>query len=104
WLVDGVPRQVVAGVERDRVSAGESVRLLAQVDDERYIGVNGAAVTARVTAPSGETTDVPLSWTIERDGAYAAGFTAAEEGLHRVEVQATIDGRLAASEPAWFRV
>lgn len=104
WLVDGVPRQVVARVERDRVSAGEPVRLAAQVDDERYIGVNSADVIARVTAPSGETSEVPLTWTIERDGTYAASFSAAEDGLHRVDVLATIDGRSIASEPAWFRV
>ncbi|HEU5208322.1 MAG TPA: glutamine amidotransferase [Longimicrobiales bacterium] len=104
WLVDGVPRQVIAAVEQDRVSAGEPVRLSAQVDDERYIGVNGAEVVARVTAPSGETSEVPLAWTIDRDGAYAASFAAGEEGLHRVDVVATIDGRTITGEPAWFRV
>lgn len=104
WLVDGVPRQVVASVDRDRISADEAVRVLAQVDDERYIGVNGAEVMARITAPSGATSDVPLSWTIERDGAYAATFVAGEEGLHRVDVIAALDGENVSGEPAWFRV
>jgi len=104
WLVDGVPRQVVASVDRDRVSTGEPLRLTAQVDDERYIGVNGAEVIARVTGPSGTTSEVPLSWTIDRDGAYAASFSAGEEGLHRVDVVATVDGRTITGEPAWFRV
>src|SRR5690606_40839603 len=63
-----------------------------------------AEVIARVTGPSGTTSEVPLSWTIDRDGAYAASFSAGEEGLHRVDVVATVDGRTITGEPAWFRV
>ncbi len=104
WLVDGVPRQVVARAERDRVAPGEPVRLLAQVDDERYIGVNGARVVARVTAPSGAVTEVPLGWTIERDGAYAGQFAPEEQGLHRVDVAATVGEQQWAGESAWVHV
>lgn len=104
WLVDGVPRQVVARVERERVAPGESVRLLAQVDDERYIGVNNASTVAQVTAPSGTVTEVPLGWTLERDGAYAGNFVSAEEGLHRVQVLAQVDEQQYTSEAAFVDV
>ena len=90
WLVDGVPDQVVARVERDRVAPGEGVRITAQVDDERFIGVNNGSVMARVIAPSGVETEVPLGWTLERDGAYAASFAPVEEGLHEIEVRAAV--------------
>ena len=101
WLVDGVPQQVVARVERDRVAPGEPVRITAQVDDERYIGVNNGTVVARVTTPTGETTEVPLGWTIQRDGAYDGVFTPAVDGLHEVRVVAQVGERSFTSEPSW---
>ncbi|MGH7443301.1 MAG: glutamine amidotransferase [Longimicrobiales bacterium] len=102
WLVDGVPRQVVARAEPDRVAPGEPVQLHAQVDDERYIGVNNATVVAHVTAPSGAVAEVPLGWTLERDGAYAGSYTPQEEGLHRLEVVAENGGQRYTSEASFL--
>jgi hypothetical protein len=50
--------------------------------------VNGAHVVARVTAPSGAVTEVPMEWGVERDGEYRASFTPAERGVHEVAVAA----------------
>jgi uncharacterized membrane protein len=90
WLVDGVPEQVVARAAADRVAVGDPVRISAQVDDERYLGVNNGSVIAHVTAPSGAVSEVAMGWTLERDGAYAASFTPAEQGLHAVTVSASV--------------
>ncbi len=104
WLVDGVPQQIVAGAERDRVAPGEMVRVLAQVDDERYIGVNNGDVVAQVTAPSGAVSEVPLGWTLERDGAYAGTYASQEEGLHRIEVTAAVGDERYTSEASFVNV
>jgi len=48
--------------------------------------VNGARVVARVTAPSGAVSEVPMEWAVTGDGEYRAAFTPAERGTHRVAV------------------
>ena len=47
------------------------------------------------TSPTGEEVRVPLEWTVERDGEYAAEFTPEENGLYdiRVEVE-LVKGRM----------
>ena len=92
WMVDGVPTPVEAGVDRERVEPGESVRVTAQVLDSSYLAVNDARVEARITAPSGEETTLPLEWTLERDGEYAASFVATGPGTWDVRVEAARSG------------
>jgi uncharacterized membrane protein len=91
WLVEGVPDHVVTTTTEDRVDPGEAVPLTAQVVDASYIEVNNARVLAHVTAPSGKTADVPMDWSVTRDGEYRASFTPDEEGLYSVRVGATRD-------------
>ena len=59
WLVDGVPDRVTAAVDRDRVEAGDTVTVTANVRDGGFLGLNDATVTASVTGPKGERRDVP---------------------------------------------
>ena len=89
WLVEGVPDQVVATTAQDRVDPGDAVPLTAQVFDSSYLEVNNARVVAHVTAPSGKTSDVPMDWSVTRDGEYHGSFVPDEEGLYSVSVAAT---------------
>ena len=104
WLVDGVPDQVVANVPKDRVELDETVRLNAEVDDANYEEINTSQVSAWITDPDDELIEVPLDWTADRDGEYAASFTPRKEGLYEVRIEATTDGELLGSDTAYFRV
>jgi uncharacterized membrane protein len=88
WLVDGVPGQVNVSTTADRVEPGEQVKLTAEVLDPSYTEVNDSRVVAHVTAPSGKTTDVPVEWTVTRDGDYRAAFVPDESGIYAVRVVA----------------
>ena len=91
WLVDGVPDQVNVATGRDRVEPGEPVKVTAEVLDSAYVEVNDARVMAQVTAPSGKAVQMPMEWTVEHDGEYAASFPADETGLYEVKVTAGRD-------------
>jgi uncharacterized membrane protein len=86
WLVEGVPDRVVATTAEDRIDLGDAVPLAAQVFDPSYLEVNSARVVAHVTGPSGKTSDVPMDWSVTRDGEYHGSFVPAEEGLYSVNV------------------
>jgi len=88
WLVDGVPDQVNATTTADRVEPGETVKLSAEVLDPAYVEVNDSRVVARVTAPSGKSTELPVDWTVTRDGEYRASFVPEESGVYAVDVTA----------------
>jgi uncharacterized membrane protein len=88
WLVDGVPGQVNVTTTADRVEPGEPVKLTAEVLDPAYAEVNDGRVVAHVTSPSGKTNDVPLDWTVTRDGDYRASFVPEESGIYTIRVDA----------------
>lgn len=88
WLVEDVTAPVRATPERERVEAGETVPLVAEVLDSAYIEVNAADVVATVTAPSGAQTEEQLTWTIDDDGIYRGAVTLREPGVHTIEVRA----------------
>jgi hypothetical protein len=92
WVVDGVPGHVEMATSPERVEPREPVTLTAQVADKTYLDVNDAKVTAVVRSPTGVVTDIPMSWTVKRDGEYQATFAPAEEGTYEVRVSATRDG------------
>ena len=88
WLVDSVPDPVEPHTSAERVEAGESVTVTADVVDPTFVEINDARVVAHVEGPRG-TTDLPLQWTGERSGEYRGIFAAADEGLYTVRVEAT---------------
>jgi uncharacterized membrane protein len=93
YLVDGVRRPVEASAERSFYGTGDAVRIRAEVADEKFIPVNDAQVTARVTTPSGRSVDVGLKQTVEGGfEGYAAAFRPEEDGLYRVEITAKRPG------------
>jgi hypothetical protein len=84
WLVDGVPDHVSITTSVDRVEPGEPMKLTAEVVDPAFAEVNDARVTAQVTSPSGKTIEVPLEWTVSRDGEYRGSFVPDETGMYQV--------------------
>jgi uncharacterized membrane protein len=92
WVVDGVPDAISVATDQERAEPGESIRLVATVSDSTYLDVNDATVTARVTSPSGVVDDLPVEWTVERDGEYAAEFRPTELGDYEIELIAERDG------------
>ena len=51
WLVDGVPDHVEAHTSAERVEAGETVTLSADVVDPTFVEINDARVVAQVERP-----------------------------------------------------
>lgn len=89
WLVEGVPDRVMVTAAPDHVQKGEPVTLTAQVVDPEYKGINDGRITAHVTSPTGKVEDVPMSWTVKREGEYAAKFTPNDDGIVKITVGGT---------------
>jgi uncharacterized membrane protein len=92
WLVDGVPDPVLAAAAEEEVEPGEAVGLTASVRDSTFLDVNDATVIAKITSPSGMVQELPLEWTVEEDGEYAAPFRPSELGDYEIEVSAERQG------------
>ncbi|HZR24596.1 MAG TPA: glutamine amidotransferase [Vicinamibacterales bacterium] len=88
WLVDGVPDQVNVTTTADRVEPGEPIKIAAEVLDNAYAEVNDARVVAHITAPSGKAIDLPIDWTVTRDGDYRAQYVPDETGIYDIKVTA----------------
>jgi hypothetical protein len=92
WLVSYVPDRVSVTTPKDRFSVGESVMLRAEVDDDRYLKVNNAQVVAEVDSPSGKRIELPMEWTVDKDGEYRASFVPEEQGIFEIRVTAEREG------------
>jgi uncharacterized membrane protein len=92
WLVDGVPDRVMVASRPEQLQRGEPLTISADVFDAEFKGVNDGRITAHVTAPSGKVTDVPMEWTVEQEGEYAARFTPSEDGVHKIVVDGASKG------------
>jgi uncharacterized membrane protein len=88
WVVDGVPDLVNVSTNQDRVEPGEAVKITAEVSDAAFVEVNDSRVIATVTSPSGKKSEIPMEWTISRDGEYKASFVPDEPGVYDVKVDA----------------
>ena len=55
--------------------------------DSTFLDVNSAAVTARVTTPSGRQVDVPMEWSLREDGSYTGRFIAEEAGVYGLSAE-----------------
>jgi uncharacterized membrane protein len=88
WLVDGVPGQVEMTTSLERVEPGEPFKLSAEVMDPSFTEVNDGRVVAQITSPSGKTNDVPLEWSVTKDGEYVGSFVPDEPGMYAVKTTA----------------
>ena len=89
WLVDGVPDPVSVTTSTDRVEPGEPMKVIAEVVDPAFVEVNDAQVIATVTSPSGKTSEVPMQWSVTRDGEYTGSFVPDEPGKYALKAVAT---------------
>lgn len=104
WLVDGVPDAITVTTDQERVAPGEAVRLVASVSDSTFIEVNDASVTARVTSPSGGVEELPVGWTVERDGEYVVELRPDQLGDYEIEIEATRDGEPMGTASSYLHV
>jgi uncharacterized membrane protein len=104
WVVDGVPDRVMVSAAPERVQKGEPITLSAEVLDPEYKGINDGQITAQISTPSGKIESVPMDWTVERDGEYAARFTPTEDGVHKVSVGGSRSGKDVGRGGAFLRV
>jgi len=86
WLTADVPDPVEVVASDDHPAPGETVELRASVRDSHFVAMNAANVVARVTPPTGAPKDVPLTWSVARDGEYRGTFVADEAGPYEVEI------------------
>jgi hypothetical protein len=101
WLVSYVPNRVTVTTPKDRFAPGEPVVLRAEVDDDRYLKVNNANVMGVVRTPSDETFELPMEWTVDKDGEYRASFVPEEEGFYEIRVEAEREASLLGSATAY---
>jgi uncharacterized membrane protein len=101
WLVSGTPDRATVTASTDRPAPGERVTVRAELRDAEYRPVDGARVVADVVSPAGERQELPMEWSLERDGEYRASFAPAEVGAYEVRVRAAArDGKdSVAAEP-----
>jgi hypothetical protein len=104
WLVSYVPDQVAVTTDKSRYTPGESVVLTAEVDDDRFLKVNNAQVQATVRAPSGDAVELPMEWTVDKDGEYRASFLPGEKGIYEVAVQAEREGALLGAATSYMEI
>jgi uncharacterized membrane protein len=93
YLVSEVPQPLTARLSTDRVEPGQAVTITADVADSGYVRVNGADVWATIVDPAGGTQEVPLRWTVRRDGEYEASWTPTLNGLHELRIRAEQRGQ-----------
>ncbi len=103
WLAAEAPDRAVLAGGPARLGAGEMAVLRADVRDSAFRGVNDAAVTATVRAPSGAEREVRLAWTGEGDGDYRASFAAEEDGVHEVRLAAARGDEMLNASDAFLR-
>jgi uncharacterized membrane protein len=104
WLVSYVPDQVAIDTDKSRYAPGEGVVLTAEVDDDRFLKVNNARVQATLRLPSGDVVDLPMEWTVDKDGEYRASYLPGEKGIYEVSVQAEREGAMLGEAKGYFEI
>jgi uncharacterized membrane protein len=104
WLVSDVPDQVNLETDKHSYSPDESAVLRVEVNDDTFMRLNNAQVTARIKSPSGEYTSMPLVWDLSKEGQYTATHKPQEEGVYEVTAEAFQGSRSIGIAKANFRV
>src|SRR4029079_6611074 len=76
----------------------------AEIMDPEYKGIDDGHISAHVTSPSGKTEDIPMTWTVKREGEYTGRFTPDEDGLFKGRVGGTRADKDVGSTSATVRV
>lgn len=103
WLVSDVPSRVdVMAVGEGAVNEGIPLRVV--VSDSAYARFNGAAVSADLVSPNGESTRIPFEWATDRDGEYTAMMVPGVNGVHTLNVSAVVGRDTIKSTAGYVRV
>ncbi len=88
WLVGDVPNRVGVNVKQDEdASENEGpVTLAVDVRDEKYLPLENASVTIRVTAPDKKQLELTAEPSDRRAGSYEAAYVARQPGAYRAQV------------------
>jgi uncharacterized membrane protein len=93
WLVSSSPDPVSLELDRNVCQPDDVVGLNVEVNDPSFTRLNDAEVLATITSPAGESADVPVSWSVKRDGVYTGEWRASEKGIYKVEIRASRQGK-----------
>ncbi|HEY9516292.1 MAG TPA: glutamine amidotransferase [Gemmatimonadaceae bacterium] len=104
WLVNDAPGRVTVGVASDHVGVNEPLPVDVMVTDKSFLAVNSAEVMATIRTPSGSVSEVPLEWSVTRDGEYHMTYTPTERGVHRIQVSARSSADSVTSDPTFVNV
>jgi uncharacterized membrane protein len=104
WLTADVPERAEFLALTSQVGRGEPIAFDVEVHDAGWQPVNGASVTARLTAPSGTVREVTLDLVPGTDGLYRGAAPARESGEYAIEAVAVSGGDTLTVEPAFARV
>lgn len=86
WLAQDAPERITINFDRPFYNQGDPVNVSATVLNAEYEPDNNASLYLQRTGPSGDISDVAMSWDINEDGVYRSQFTADSEGIYRVLV------------------
>jgi uncharacterized membrane protein len=103
WQVSDVPSRVDVVATGDG-AINDGIPLRVVVSDSAYARFNGAAVSAEVVSPGGESTRVPFEWATDRDGEYTAMMVPGVNGVHTVNVTAAVGRDTIRSTAGYVRV
>ncbi len=103
-LVSGAHGPVSATLSSGLVAPGATVTIRADVSDETFIRVNDALVSAFIRKPNGESQELALRWTVDKDGEYSGEFRPDERGVHEVRITARRAGKILGEDVAHVRV
>jgi len=104
WLVSDVPDQVSLETDKHSYSLDETVAIRAEVNDDTFMRLNNAQVTARVKSPSGDLITAPLIWDSSKEGQYSSTYKPQEEGIYEVTAEAFRGTRSLGIAKANFRI
>lgn len=106
YLVSTTPKPIEIHTERDVYAAGDTVTVRAEVNDLKYEPITEAQTLARITAPDGTTSEIPLVFGLGQGTSdYRAEYLPAANGIYRVELEARskTGEALGRAETSFFR-
>jgi len=104
WLTADVPERAEFLALTSQVGQGEPIAFDVEVHDAGWQPVNGARVTARLTAPSGAVGEVALDLVPGSEGLYRGVAPTRESGEYTIEAVAVSGDDSLTVEPAFVRV
>jgi hypothetical protein len=61
-------------------------------------------VQANVRTPSGERVELPMEWTVEKDGEYRASFLPQEKGIYEIDVESEREGGVVGAAKSYVEI